>query len=177
MRVPGVASPIAVRRLAIVAVVALGARLAVVAATPGYRPLHDDASYARVARSLLTVGRYPIHHLPGGGWQEGAYRPPGWPGALWATWSVTGRSVLAGSALAVAGMWAARGRGVPLGFWLLLGALFVLVALVNGELRLGAPARALALVFGGLGLSTLGASAHARRERHRRAAVPHWPGG
>jgi 4-amino-4-deoxy-L-arabinose transferase-like glycosyltransferase len=83
-------------RLAVIAAGALAARLAVVAATPGYRPLHDDRSYARVARSLLILGRYPRHRLPSGGWQASAYRPPGWPGVLWATWRITGRSVLAG---------------------------------------------------------------------------------
>ena len=83
-------------RLAVIAAGALAARLAVVAATPGYRPVHDDASYARVARALLIFGRYPRHRLPAGGWQAGAYRPPGWPGVLWATWRVTGRSLLAG---------------------------------------------------------------------------------
>jgi 4-amino-4-deoxy-L-arabinose transferase-like glycosyltransferase len=83
-------------RLAVIAAGALAARLAVVAATPGYRPVHDDASYARVARALLIFGRYPRHQLPAGGWQAGAYRPPGWPGMLWATWRVAGRSLLAG---------------------------------------------------------------------------------
>src|SRR4051794_28365748 len=82
------------RRLWWVAGIAVGARVAVIAATPGYRPIHDDASYARVARALMTLGRYPGHRLPAGGWQESAYRPPGWPGALWATWSVTGRDLL-----------------------------------------------------------------------------------
>ena len=83
------------RRLAAIFGLALAARVAVIAATPGYRPIHDDASYARVARTLLALGRYPGHHLPGGGWQISAYRPPGWPAALWATWSVAGRSLLA----------------------------------------------------------------------------------
>src|SRR3954451_9152749 len=81
-------------RLATVGALALAARLATVAATPGYRPIHDDASYARVARTLLALGRYPGHHLPGGGWQVSAYRPPGWPAALWGTWGLLGTSVM-----------------------------------------------------------------------------------
>src|SRR3954451_20533815 len=81
-------------RLATVGALALAARLATVAATPGYRPIHDDASYARVAATLLALGRYPGHHLPGGGWQVSAYRPPGWPAALWATWELLGTSVV-----------------------------------------------------------------------------------
>src|SRR3954447_12097720 len=82
-------------RLAVVGALAFAARLATVVATPGYRPVHDDASYARVARTLLALGRYPGHHLPGGGWQVSASRPPGWPAALWATWDAVGTSVAA----------------------------------------------------------------------------------
>src|SRR3954447_20105310 len=82
-------------RLGSVGAVALTIRLAVVAATPGYRPVHDDASYLRVARTLLMLGRYPRHPLPRGGGQQSAYRPPAWPGLLWATWRVAGESILA----------------------------------------------------------------------------------
>jgi 4-amino-4-deoxy-L-arabinose transferase-like glycosyltransferase len=73
--------------------IAFAARLAVVAATPGYRPLHDDRSYTRVARSLLALGHYPGHTVPGGGWQVSAYRPPGWPVALTALWKVLGTTL------------------------------------------------------------------------------------
>jgi uncharacterized membrane protein YkoI len=88
--------------------------------------------------------------------------------------------VLLASALAVAGMWAARGRGVPAAFWLLLALLFLPAALVNGELRLGAPAQALALVFAGLALSTFsqrtlptvrGAHPHRRRKLMRKKII------
>jgi 4-amino-4-deoxy-L-arabinose transferase-like glycosyltransferase len=81
------------KRLAFVGALALAARLAAVAATPGYRPVHDDASYARVARSLLTAGHYPGHPVPGGGWQVSAYRPPGWPVMLTALWRTFGTTV------------------------------------------------------------------------------------
>jgi hypothetical protein len=79
--------------------------------------------------------------------------------------------VLAGTALAVAGMWAARDRGVPAGVWLLLAALFVPVALVNGELRLGAPAQVFALSFAGLAVCSLTAWARAPGGRRRRGRV------
>src|SRR5204862_472046 len=74
-------------RLAGIGAIALVLRLAADAATAGYRPHHDDASYARVARWLLLAGHYPGHHLPGGGWQAGSYRPPGWPLVV-APWAV-----------------------------------------------------------------------------------------
>jgi dolichyl-phosphate-mannose-protein mannosyltransferase len=88
------------RRLATIGAGAVLVRLAVIAATPGYRPLHDDASYVRVARTLLLLGRYPAHHVPGGGWQVSAYRPPGWPAALWAVFSTVGTDVVAARVLA-----------------------------------------------------------------------------
>jgi 4-amino-4-deoxy-L-arabinose transferase-like glycosyltransferase len=81
-------------RLAVLGAAALALRLAVVAVTPTYRPLHDDASYVRVARWLLIAGHYPGHHLPGRGWEVSAYRPPGWPAALWATFRVFGQDIL-----------------------------------------------------------------------------------
>ena len=77
-------------RLALIGALALAARLVVVAATVGYRPIHDDASYARVARWLLVAGHYPGHDVPGGGWQISAYRPPGWPATLWGAWELLG---------------------------------------------------------------------------------------
>ena len=86
---------------ALAGLLALAVRVAVIVATPGYRPRHDDASYVRVAHSLLALGRYPGHHLPGGGWQQSAYRPPGWPVALAAVWHLVGvDDLLAARALA-----------------------------------------------------------------------------
>ena len=147
-----------------------------------YRRLGGAQNDEALQRAVLRwVERHPAYPLEVAG-ADGA-RLLGLTGPAWAALSLRTMSlgdglailewigVLAGSALAVAGMWAARGRGVPLGFWLLLATLFVPVALVNGELRLGAPAQVLALVFGGLAVSTLSASARTRRERHRRAGV------
>ena len=82
-------------RLAAIGAGAFALRLVVIAATPGYRPIHDDAAYTRVARSLLSVGHYPGHPIPGGGFQVSAYRPPGWPGVLYATWQAIGFNVTA----------------------------------------------------------------------------------
>jgi 4-amino-4-deoxy-L-arabinose transferase-like glycosyltransferase len=88
------------RRAAAIGAGALLVRLAAIAATPGYRPQHDDASYVRVARTLLLLGRYPAHHVPGGGMQVSAYRPPGWPAALWAVFRTVGTDVVAARMLA-----------------------------------------------------------------------------
>ena len=117
-------------RLAFIGGLALAARLAVIAATPGYRPIHDDASYARVAQTLLFLGRYPGHHLPGGGWEVSAYRPPGWPAALWGTWELLGRSL--GDARVVEAAIGAAGA--------------VLVAVVAGQVFDGAAAFAAGVV-------------------------------
>ena len=87
---------------ALVGILALAVRVAAIAATPGYRPHHDDASYVRVAHSLLVLGRYPGHHLPGGGWQPSAYRPPGWPVAILAAWHVVRDDLLAARLVAAA---------------------------------------------------------------------------
>jgi len=98
-------APDAWRSGLLVAAVAIAARLAVLAATGDYRPIHDDASYARTALWLLNTGHYPFHRLPGGLLQQSAYRPPGWPYLLAAIWSVTGVGVaVARAALVVLGV-------------------------------------------------------------------------
>ena len=121
------------RRLVAIGSGALALRLAVVAATPSYRPQHDDASYVRVARWLLERGHYPGHHLPGGGWQASAYRPPGWPAALYATFRVVGQDVLAA-------------RGVTA----VLGAVAVVLIAVLAERLFGPAAGVAAGVLGAL---------------------------
>jgi len=75
--------------LALVAAAAAATRLAVLAATSAYRPLHDDASYARIARALVLLGRFPQVHAAHG-WIASSYRPPGWPLTLAGLWSITG---------------------------------------------------------------------------------------
>ncbi len=75
--------------LAVVVGVALTARIAVLLATPGYRPIHDDHSYATIARSLLSTGGYPLHHVAGG-MEPSTYRPPGWPVFLASLWGIAG---------------------------------------------------------------------------------------
>lgn len=79
----------------------IAARVAVLLATPGYRPIHDDAAYLRHAASLLTSGRYPGHLVAAVGWQPSTYRPPGWPMALFALWRMVAPSVLAGRLLLI----------------------------------------------------------------------------
>jgi 4-amino-4-deoxy-L-arabinose transferase-like glycosyltransferase len=86
-------------RVALVLAGALAVRLALVALTPGYVPIHDDAAYARVARSLLDHGGYPAHRLPDGTLQPSSYRPPGWPATLTGLWALTGPSVVAARVL------------------------------------------------------------------------------
>lgn len=81
-----------IRAAAFVATVAAVVRGAVLLATPRYRPLHDDASYARVAASLLAHGRYPSH-LVASGIEPSTYRPPAWPMLLAALWAATGSSI------------------------------------------------------------------------------------
>lgn len=84
-----------------VAAAALVTRATVMASTSGYRPIHDDAAYARTAVSLLRWHRYPMHVVPHVGWQASAYRPPGWPMVLAALWSVTGVNVTVARGLLV----------------------------------------------------------------------------
>lgn len=80
----------------VVAVVAAAARVLTLAATSYYRPIHDDASYARIAKSIVVFGRFPIHHIAHVGWVASSYRPPGWPVALAGIWSLTGVDVSSG---------------------------------------------------------------------------------
>jgi hypothetical protein len=61
--------------------------------------------------------------------------------------------VLAMTLLAAAGAWLTRARRAPAALWLLLAALLLPVALVNGELRLGAPAQVVLLPLAGLALA------------------------
>jgi 4-amino-4-deoxy-L-arabinose transferase-like glycosyltransferase len=81
-------------------------------------------------------------------------------GLVWA-------GVLAVTLLATAGAWLARGRRVPAAFWLLLAALLVPPALINGELRLGAPAGVALLPLAGLAAAR--AAAHVQAPFRARA--------
>lgn len=79
--------------------VALGARLAYVLATPGYRPTHDDAKYDRLAAGIAHHGVFP--HLAQG---ATAYRPPGYPYLLGGLYAIVGTGpdrILAGRLLQV----------------------------------------------------------------------------
>jgi 4-amino-4-deoxy-L-arabinose transferase-like glycosyltransferase len=117
---------------------ALGLRVAVVLATPGFVPHSDAADYDRIAVSLAVHGTFPTTLLaaPGG---PTAYRPPLFPGLL----SLVDRAV---------------GSGVPTTRWeagrlveAALGAIAVLlVCVIAARLwgrRVGLVAGAIAAVF------------------------------
>jgi 4-amino-4-deoxy-L-arabinose transferase-like glycosyltransferase len=64
--------------IGLLGVVALAARAAAVAATPDYRPQHDDHSYLMHALALAQDHAYPVFHA-GGRLVPTAYRAPGFP--------------------------------------------------------------------------------------------------
>lgn len=64
---------------------ALAARVAYVLATPGYKMLHDDHAYDRVALGIARTGAYPDV-----GGHATAYRPPGFTYLLGAVYAITG---------------------------------------------------------------------------------------
>lgn len=72
---------------------ALAARILVLLDTRHYRPIHDDRSYARVAHTVVALGRFPGTVVPHLGWLPSSYRPPGWPLVLAGIWSITGVEV------------------------------------------------------------------------------------
>lgn len=82
-------------------VVALAARVAVVAGTPDYRPFGDPADYDRHAVWLAGAGTYaPTAYANPGG--PAALRPPAYPYALAAVYKVTGGHLTAGRILNIA---------------------------------------------------------------------------
>jgi 4-amino-4-deoxy-L-arabinose transferase-like glycosyltransferase len=64
--------------LPLVGVLALAVRAAVVHATPGYQPHHDDHAYLEHALALVQTHAYPVFHA-GHVPYPTAYRPPGFP--------------------------------------------------------------------------------------------------
>jgi 4-amino-4-deoxy-L-arabinose transferase-like glycosyltransferase len=165
------AMPALARDAALVALVALGARLLALALTTGYVPMHDDASYTRVARSLLATGSYPVHRLPGGVLEVSTYRPPGWPGTLAGLWEVTGPSVFAARLLLV-------GVGIAgcLAVWHIGARLFDrrtalaagLIAAVTPPLVLTGASLESETLFTTLVLAAVVAALHARSTPHHR---------
>src|SRR5439155_886219 len=134
-----------------------GARWLLPAHTGAYRAIYRRYGAGAKADGALTgavvrwVARHPAY--PARVLVDNSARLLGLTGPAWAAFSLRTMSlgkagaalvwagVLAVTLLALAGARAARGRGAPRTVWLMLAALFVPVALVNGELRLGAPAR------------------------------------
>src|SRR5689334_10329812 len=87
-------APVRRSGLVVIFAVALAARLGVVAATPGYVPLHDDHDYDRLGWAMASGDGYPAIHLRGRSYAV-AYRPPLWPAALGAVYALTGHRLIA----------------------------------------------------------------------------------
>lgn len=113
--------------------VALVVRLALVAATPDFRPVHDPADYDRVARSIAASWHFPSTYYARPG-TPSAFVPPLYPYSLGVLYMVTGQSWTAGRIL-----------GAVLGM-----ATVALIALIGLRLwgqRVGTVAGALAAVY------------------------------
>jgi 4-amino-4-deoxy-L-arabinose transferase-like glycosyltransferase len=89
---------VAWRAPAALLLVALVVRLAFMAATPDYRPSHDDGQYDRLACAISVSGIYPrswsgaTAHSCGtrdGGRLPSAFRPPGYPALLAGVYAVS----------------------------------------------------------------------------------------
>jgi 4-amino-4-deoxy-L-arabinose transferase-like glycosyltransferase len=106
---------------------------------------------ATVPRVAVADGARLLGLTGGAGWAAFSLRTMslggGAGGVVWA-------GVLAVTLLALAGAWRTRGNGVPAALWLLLAALLVPGALVNGELRLGAPSQVVLVPLAGLALTS-----------------------
>jgi 4-amino-4-deoxy-L-arabinose transferase-like glycosyltransferase len=130
--------------LATLFAVALVVRLGVVAATPGYVPIHDDHDYDRVAWAMASGRGYPPIHGPHHRRYADAYRPPLWPVALGAVYALAGHDIAAGrvadallGALGVLALvWVARRLlGRRAAWWAgAIGAVYVPLALVSSVL-------------------------------------------
>lgn len=68
-----------------VLVAALAVRVGYILATPGYKVLHDDHAYDRLARGIAATGAYPDV-----GGHSTAYRPPGFTYLLGTVYAVVG---------------------------------------------------------------------------------------
>ncbi|HWF51029.1 MAG TPA: glycosyltransferase family 39 protein [Solirubrobacteraceae bacterium] len=65
--------------MALILLAALAARVAVVQATPDYRPIGDARFYARLASGVARTGDYAVSSGAGGTHGPTAYFPPGYP--------------------------------------------------------------------------------------------------
>lgn len=137
---------------------ALAVRLALVAATPGYEPAHDDAQYDRLACAILVTGSYPrsgtspdresCGERPAEDPGPSAFRPPGYPAFLAGVYAVTsplpverwtaarvvqallGTGLVALIGLIASRLWGRRAGLVALG----VGAVYLPLALVGASL-------------------------------------------
>jgi 4-amino-4-deoxy-L-arabinose transferase-like glycosyltransferase len=160
-----------VRRSGLVAIfaVALATRLAVVAATPHYVPIHDDHDYDRLGWAMASGEGYPAIRLHGHSYAI-AYRPPLWPAALGAVYAFAGHQILAariadaflGALGVLALMWVAlRVLGERAAWWAgAIGAVYLPLILMATVLESET-------LFVVLELAAVGAALEARRRRSR----------
>lgn len=124
--------------LGLILAVALAARVAVVLASPDYRPLFDSADYVRHAVSLASGDGYPQSAFTASA-SPSAFRPPVYPYLLGATQFVFGEVETAG-------------RLVGAIFGVLAVLLVYLIAQRLWERRTALVAAAVAAVFPGMAL-------------------------
>src|SRR3954447_18415988 len=70
-------------------------RVALIVATPHFKPANDPADYDRIAVSIADGHGYPDTNYAAPGTPAG-WRTPGYPGLLGAVYAVTGHSLFAG---------------------------------------------------------------------------------
>ena len=155
-------------------ILALGARIGYVAATPDYRIVHDAYDYDRHARSIAAGQGYaPLGTGPGG---ETAFRPPGYPYFLAGVYEITGvaradaderarigriaNAVVGTAVVALIGLLAAQvfDRRIALAA-MALAAVYIPFVLVGAALMSET-------LFAALMLAALVAAIHARRSSH-----------
>lgn len=155
-------------------ILALGARIGYIVATPDYRIVHDAYDYDRHARSIAAGQGYaPLGTGPG---RETAFRPPGYPYFLAAIYQITGleradaeeraragriaNAVVGTAIVALIGLLAVQlfNRRIALAA-MALAAIYVPLVLVGGALMSET-------LFAALMLAALVAAIQARRSPH-----------
>lgn len=119
-----------------VCALALALRLLALGFTPHYVPINDAADFDRIGASIAEQGRYPASQLAPG---PTAFRAPGFPVLLAATYRLTGAS-------APAARWRA-GRLLEVALGVLAVALVALLGVRLGGPGLGLTAGVLAAIY------------------------------
>jgi 4-amino-4-deoxy-L-arabinose transferase-like glycosyltransferase len=167
--------PWTIAGVAVLLLLALGLRIGYVAATPGYRTVHDARDYDRHARSIAAGhGMAPLGPGPS---RSTAFRPPGYPYFLAGVyslggraWKATSRGIVAGrvanafvgtAIVALTGVLAAQllGSGIAL-TTMALAAVYPPLILIGGALMTEP-------LFTALLLGALAAAVEHRRSGHR----------